>query len=133
MDHQALTPPIDRPAFYEKMLQYRPEKVDFTSNKKAVSFFMDGRRRRLRRVGSRPRAISQPCVRAGLAIRRRIGSLVGAAVAGAGGFDETHLRVTRKPDERGITRPFGTSCPQRGQPDRMTLSTAETPTHAGKP
>ena len=43
------------------------------------------------------------------------------------------LRVARKPDERGIIRRFGTSCPQRGQPDRMTLTTAKTPTNAGKP
>jgi len=43
------------------------------------------------------------------------------------------LRVARKPDERGIIRPFGTSCPQRGQPDRMTLTTAETSTNSGKP
>jgi len=39
MDHQALTSPIDRPAFYEKMLQYRPEKVAFTSNKAPSPFF----------------------------------------------------------------------------------------------
>jgi len=38
MGHQAFTSPIDRPAFYEKMLQYRPEKVAFTSKKTASLF-----------------------------------------------------------------------------------------------
>ena len=132
MDHQALTSPIDRPAFYEKMLQYRPEKVAFTSNKAPSPFF--GRPTKAIALGRQPAEGDFPTEFVlGLAIRRRIGSQVYAAVAGAGGFDETHLRVARKPDERGIIRPFGTSCPQRGQPDRTTLSTAETPTNAGKP
>jgi hypothetical protein len=68
MDHQVLASPIDRPAFYEKMLQYRPEKVAFTGKEK-VAF-----------ASRRQRAF---------------------------------FRVARKPDERGIIRPFGTSCPQR--------------------
>jgi len=110
MDHQALTSPIDRPAFYEKMLQYRPEKVAFTSKKAASLFY--GRPTKAIALGRQPAEGDFPTVFVlGLASRRRIGSQVCAAVAGTGGFDETHLRVARKPDERGIIRPFGTSCP----------------------
>jgi len=90
MDHQALTSPIDRPAFYEKMLQYRPEKVAFTSNKAPSPFFWTADEGDC--AGSAAgRGRFPNRVRAGLAIRRRIGSLVYAAVAGAGGFDETHF------------------------------------------
>jgi len=39
MDHQALTSPVDIPAFREKMRRYRPKTVAFTS-KKAASLFL---------------------------------------------------------------------------------------------
>jgi double-stranded uracil-DNA glycosylase len=39
MDHQALTSPIDIPAFQEKMRRYRPKTVAFTSKKAASLFF----------------------------------------------------------------------------------------------
>jgi hypothetical protein len=98
MDHQALTSPIDRPAFYEKMLQYRPEKVTFASKKAASSFY--GRPTKAIALGRQP---------------------------AEGDFLIVFVL------DFGIIRPFGTSCPHRAQPDGMTLSTAETPTNAGKP
>jgi TDG/mug DNA glycosylase family protein len=39
MDHQALTFPIDIPAFREKMRQYRPKTIAFTSKKAASLFY----------------------------------------------------------------------------------------------
>ena len=39
MDHQALTSPVDIPAFREKMRRYRPKTVAFTSKKAASLFY----------------------------------------------------------------------------------------------
>jgi TDG/mug DNA glycosylase family protein len=39
MDHQALTFPVDIPAFREKMRRYRPETIAFTSKKAASLFY----------------------------------------------------------------------------------------------
>jgi TDG/mug DNA glycosylase family protein len=39
MDYQALTSPIDIPAFWEKMQRYRPSTIAFTSKKAASLFY----------------------------------------------------------------------------------------------
>jgi len=39
MDHQALTFPVDIPAFREKMRRYRPKTIAFTSKKAASLFY----------------------------------------------------------------------------------------------
>jgi double-stranded uracil-DNA glycosylase len=39
MDHQALTSPIDIPAFGEKIRRYRPKTIAFTSKKAASLFY----------------------------------------------------------------------------------------------
>jgi TDG/mug DNA glycosylase family protein len=39
MDHEALTFPVDVPAFREKMLRYRPKTIAFTSKKAASLFY----------------------------------------------------------------------------------------------
>jgi TDG/mug DNA glycosylase family protein len=39
MDHQALSSPIDLPAFRDKMRRYRPDTIAFTSKKAASLFF----------------------------------------------------------------------------------------------
>jgi double-stranded uracil-DNA glycosylase len=39
MDHQALTFPVDIPAFREKMQRYRPKTIAFTSKKAASLYY----------------------------------------------------------------------------------------------
>ena len=39
MDHEALNSPVDLSAFREKMLQYRPKTIAFTSKKAASLFY----------------------------------------------------------------------------------------------
>ena len=39
MDHQALTFPVDIPAFRDKMLRYQPKVIAFTSKKAASLFY----------------------------------------------------------------------------------------------
>jgi TDG/mug DNA glycosylase family protein len=52
MDHQALTFPIDIPAFREKMRQYRPGAIAFTSKKAASLFY--GRPTKAVALGQQP-------------------------------------------------------------------------------
>ena len=83
MDQTALKFPIDVPGFREKMQQYRPKTIAFTSKKAASLFY--GRPTKRVALGRQP--LDQRIFlkfRAGLAFRRRIGPLVRGAMAGVG-------------------------------------------------
>jgi TDG/mug DNA glycosylase family protein len=53
MDHTALNFPVDVPAFREKMRQYRPKTIAFTSKKAASLFY--GRPTKSVAIGQQPR------------------------------------------------------------------------------
>jgi double-stranded uracil-DNA glycosylase len=60
MDHQALTFPIDIPAFREKIRRYRPKTIAFTSKKAASLFY--GRPTKTVALGRQPRQDDLPMV-----------------------------------------------------------------------
>jgi G:T/U-mismatch repair DNA glycosylase len=93
MDRQALASPIDIPAFWEKIRRYRPKTVAFHQQEGGEPVLWNTNQGDSARPATAVGRLSRN-LRARLAIRRGIGLMVGSAMAGAGGLDQTHQAVT---------------------------------------